>query len=138
MLIGNVTRDPRVQRTKNGSVVAHFGLAMNRTIPGEDGERREEATFVEVEAWNRLAETVEQYVTKGRKLYIEGRLKFETWEDRKSGDKRTKVSVVAERLEFADPPPGTKRSGDSGRGESSDYRDETNSSRRRESAGARR
>jgi single-strand DNA-binding protein len=98
MLIGNVTRDPEARHTQNGTAVADLGMAINRTFT-KDGEKREEVTFVDVELWGRLAEIAVQYVKKGRPLFIEGRLKLDSWED-KSGQKRQKLKVVGEGIQL--------------------------------------
>lgn len=104
MLIGNLTRDPEVREVSNGTAVADLSLAMNRFVPDGD-QKREEATFVDVVVWNRQAEMAGRYLKKGRKVYVEGRLQLDVWQDRKTGETRRKLRVVGERLEFADPPP---------------------------------
>ncbi|MEM8954580.1 MAG: single-stranded DNA-binding protein [Verrucomicrobiota bacterium] len=106
ILIGNLTRDPEVRQTTKGASVAELGLAVNRRVPGGDGaERREETTYVDVVLWNKQADLAGQFLQKGRSVYVEGRLQLETWEDRKTGQKRQKMRVVGERMEFADGPP---------------------------------
>jgi len=103
LLIGNLTRDPEVRYTPKGTPVAEIGLAVNRVIPGsEEGERREEVTFVDVTLWNRQAELAEQYLKKGRAVFIEGRLQLDTWDDKQTGQKRSRLRVVAENLQFLD------------------------------------
>ncbi len=100
ILIGNVTRDPEVKFTSKGSAVTDVGLAINRTYTLESGEKREEATFVDVELWGRLAEIAGEYAKKGRPIYIEGRLRMDTWEDKASGQKRSRLKVVGENLQL--------------------------------------
>jgi len=98
ILIGNVTRDPEVKFTSKGSAVTDIGLAINRNYTLDNGEKREETTFVDVELWGRLAEIAGEYAKKGRPLYIEGRLRMDTWEDKASGQKRSRMKVVGENL----------------------------------------
>lgn len=107
ILIGNVTRDPEVKFTPKGSAVADVGLAINRNYTLDNGEKREETTFVDVELWGRLAEIAGEYAKKGRPIYIEGRLRMDTWEDKTSGQKRSRMKVVGENLQLlGGRPPG--------------------------------
>lgn len=99
-LIGNLTRDPELRVTPKGSAICSFGLAMARTWKNEAGEQQEETTFVDVEAWGRQGETIAKHVTKGRPLFVEGRLRFDQWEDKTSGQKRSKLKVVLESFQF--------------------------------------
>ena len=100
ILIGNVTRDPEVKFTPKGSAVADVGLAINRNYTLDNGEKREETIFVDVELWGRLAEIAGEYAKKGRPIYIEGRLRMDTWEDKTSGQKRSRMKVVGENLQL--------------------------------------
>lgn len=100
MLMGNVTRDPEVRYTPKGTAVTEFGLAVNRSYSGDDGERREETTFVDVTLWARQAEIAAEYLKKGRPVFIEGRLQLDTWEDKQSGQKRSRLRVVGEQMQF--------------------------------------
>jgi len=100
ILIGNVTRDPEVKFTSKGSAVTDIGLAINRNYTLDNGEKREETTFVDVELWGRLAENAGEYAKKGRPLYVEGRLRMDTWEDKASGQKRSRMKVVGENLQL--------------------------------------
>lgn len=100
MLIGNLTRDPEVRYTPKGSAVADLGIAVNRTYVTDSGEKMQETTYVDVVVWSRLAELASQYLHKGSPVYIEGRLQMDTWEDKQSGQKRTKLRVVADNLQF--------------------------------------
>jgi single-strand DNA-binding protein len=100
LLIGNLTRDPEVRYTPKGTAVAEIGLAINRTYSGEDGEKKEETTFVEVTLWARQAEIAGQYLKKGRPVFIEGRLQLDTWDDKQTGQKRSKLRVVSESLQL--------------------------------------
>ena len=99
MLIGNLTRDPELKYTPGNQAVCEIGLAVNRKYRTKDGEDREETTFVDCEAWGKQAEVLKQYMTKGKPLFIEGRLKLDTWED-KDGGKRSKMRVVIENFQF--------------------------------------
>jgi single-strand DNA-binding protein len=108
-LAGNLTRDPQVRFLANEKAVAEFGLAINRKFKAGDGSLKEEVTFVDIEVWGRTAELCSQYLTKGRGCFIEGRLKLDTWEDKKDGSKRSKLRVVADNVQFLD--------GGKGRGE---------------------
>jgi single-strand DNA-binding protein len=99
-LIGNLTRDPEIRYTPKGTAVADIGMAMNRIISSEEGERREEVTYVDVVLWGRLAEIAEQYLKKGRPVFIEGRLQLDSWDDKQTGQKRSRLRVVAEGLQL--------------------------------------
>lgn len=100
--MGNLTRDPEVKYTSGGTAIAKLGMAINRRWRGQDGQTQEETTFVDVDAFGRQAETVGQYLKKGRPIMIEGRLKYDQWEDKQTGQKRSKLGVVLERFEFLD------------------------------------
>lgn len=100
LLIGNLTRDPELRVTPKGSSICQFGLAVNRTFKDAAGQQREETTFVDIEAWGRQGEVISKYCTKGRPLFVEGRLRFDSWEDKTSGQKRSRLSVVLENFQF--------------------------------------
>lgn len=100
MLIGNLTRDPELRYTPKGTAVADIALAINRVWNNEQNQRQEETTFVDITLWGRQAELAQQYLTKGRGAYIEGRLQMDTWDDKQTGQKRSKLKVVAESLQF--------------------------------------
>lgn len=100
MLIGNLTRDPELRYTPKGTAVADIGLAINRVWSNDQGQRQEETTFVDVTLWGRQAELAEKYLSKGRGCYIEGRLQLDTWDDKETGKKRSKLKVVGENLQF--------------------------------------
>ena len=108
LLAGNLTRDPQVRFFANERAVANFGIAINNRYKTADGQQKEETTFVDVEAWGRTAELVGQYLTKGRACFIEGRLKLDNWED-KDGQKRSKLKVVADNVQFLDSNPNRER-----------------------------
>jgi len=100
MLIGNLTRDPEIKYTPKGSAVADIGLAINRNYTLDNGEKREETTFVDVVLWGRLAEIAGEYLKKGRPVFIEGRLQLDTWDDKQTGQKRSKMRVVGESMQL--------------------------------------
>ena len=99
-LMGNLTRDPELTYTPKGTAVAKFGLAINRNWTTEDGEKREEVTFVDLTAFGKTAETISQYVKKGNPLLVIGRLKLDQWDDKQTGQKRSKLHVIVERFQF--------------------------------------
>src|SRR4051794_3195607 len=100
ILVGNLTRDPEVRYTPKGSAVCDLGLAVNRQYSLENGEKREEVTFVDVVLWARLAEIAGEYLKKGRPVLIEGRLQLDSWDDKQSGQKRSKLRVVGETMQL--------------------------------------
>ena len=99
-LIGNLTRDPALKYLPNQTPVVEFGLAMNHKFKTATGEQREDVCFVDCSAFGKPAEIINQYCQKGKQIYIEGRLKFDTWEDKQGGGKRSKHSVVVENFQF--------------------------------------
>ena len=99
-LIGNLTRDPELRYTPNGAAVTDLGVAVNRYYQTKEGERREDVTFLDVTVWNRAAENCCQYLKKGRPVHIEGFLKLDTWDDKTTGEKRSKLKVEADNVQF--------------------------------------
>ncbi len=117
MLMGNLTRDIELRYLPNSNTaVANLGLAVNRRFRTGDGEQREETTFVDCEAFGRTAETMSQYLKKGRPVFIEGRLKLDQWQDRDSGQNRSKLKVVVENFQFIDSREGGGGGGGGGGG----------------------
>jgi single-strand DNA-binding protein len=112
ILAGNLTRDPELRYTPKGTAIARLGLACNRKWKSESGEMKEEVTFVDVDAFGKQAETISQYLKKGRPILIEGRLRLDQWEDKQSGQKKSKLGVVLESFQFLDS--GGGRSGNEG------------------------
>src|SRR6266849_5398341 len=102
ILAGNLTRDPELRYTPKGTAVTKITLAINRTWKTETGETKEEVTFVDVEAWGKQAEVIGQYFKKGKPMLMEGRLKYETWDDKQTNQKRSKLGVVLEGFQFID------------------------------------
>ncbi len=100
ILVGNLTRDPELRYTPKGTALAKIGLAVNRRWTAETGEQREEVTFVDVEAWGPQAENISKYLKKGSPLLVEGRLRLDQWDDKQTGQKRSKLVVVCENSRF--------------------------------------
>jgi len=97
---GFLTRDPEITYTPKGTAVVRYGIASNRRWKTAEGEQREEATFVEFQAWGKTAETIGQYFRKGQPIIVEGRLCLNQWEDKQTGEKRSKLYVETERFSF--------------------------------------
>ena len=112
ILAGNLTRDPELRYTPSGKAIAKFGLAVNRNWTTDTGEKKEEVTFVDVDAFGRQAEVISQFMKKGRSLLVEGRLKLDQWDDKQTGQKRSRLGVVLESFSFID----SNRTGDGGEG----------------------
>src|SRR5512136_1237625 len=102
ILAGNLTRDPELRYTPKGTAVAKIGLAVNRVWTSETGEKKEDVTFVDVDVFGRTAENVAQYMRKGRPILIEGRLRLDQWDDKQTGQKRSRLGVVLENFQFLD------------------------------------
>jgi single-strand DNA-binding protein len=102
ILIGNLTRDPELRYTPKGLAIAKLGLAVNRTWRDESGQPKEEVTFLDVDAFGKQAETLGQYMKKGKPIMIEGRLRLDTWDDKQTNQKRSKLGVVLESFQFLD------------------------------------
>ena len=121
MLIGNLTRDPEIKYTPKGTAIADIALAVNRTYSTESGEKREEVTFIDVTLWGRVAEIVGEYCKKGRPLFVEGRLQLDTWDDKTTGQKRSKLKVVGENIQLLN----SREGGGGGGGEHGEGRAES-------------
>jgi single-strand DNA-binding protein len=106
ILVGNLTRDPELRYTPKGTAIAKIGVAVNRVWTNEAGEKKEEVTFVDVDVFGRTAENVGQYMRKGRPILIEGRLRLDQWDDKQTGQKKSKLGVVAETVQFLGSAPG--------------------------------
>jgi single-strand DNA-binding protein len=102
ILAGNLTRDPELRYTPKGTAVAKIGLAINRTWKDDTGQQKEEVTFVDVDAFGRSAEVISQYLKKGRPILVEGRLKFDQWDDKQTNQKRSRLGVILESFQFLD------------------------------------
>jgi single-strand DNA-binding protein len=104
ILMGNVTRDPELRYTPKGMAIAKIGLAVNRSWRNEAGETKEEVTFVDIDAFGRQAETIGQYIKKGSPLFVEGRLRLDQWDDKQTGQKRSRLGIVLENFQFIGAP----------------------------------
>lgn len=102
ILAGNLTRDPELRYTPKGMAIAKIGLAINRSWKTETGESKEEVTFVDIDAFGKQAETIGQYLKKGRPILVEGRLRLDQWDDKQTGQKRSRLGVVLEGFQFLD------------------------------------
>ncbi|MGH7244274.1 MAG: single-stranded DNA-binding protein [Phycisphaerales bacterium] len=123
LLMGNLTRDVELRAAgASGSQVAKIGLAVNRNYSTASGEKREEVTFIDCEAWGKTAEIMAKYLAKGRPVFIEGRLKLDQWDDKETGKKQSKLKVVVESFQFVDSKGGGGSGGGGGGGNS--YNDE--------------
>ena len=100
ILAGNLTRDPELRYTPSGTAIAKFGLALNRKWKDQTGELKEEVTFVDVDAFGKQAELIGQYLKKGQPLLVEGRLRTDSWEDKQTQQKRSRLGVVLEGMTF--------------------------------------
>lgn len=102
-LIGNLTRDPELRYTPSNTAVAEFGMALNRSYQDSEGEWQEETDFVDITVWGRQAENCSQYISKGSRIFIEGRLNYDSWET-EEGQRRSKLGVTARNVIFLDAP----------------------------------
>lgn len=118
ILMGNLTRDPELRQTPNGTSVTSFSLALNRSYKGADGNWQEATDYIDVVAWGPLGERVSQYLSKGRPCLVNGRLQSRSWEDKESGAKRSKVEVVAQDVTFLGGPGGDSSGNGGGSGAS--------------------
>jgi len=114
ILVGNLTRDPELRYTPKGTAIAKIGVAVNRVWTNEAGEKKEEVTFVDVDVFGRTAENVGQYMRKGRPILIEGRLRLDQWDDKQTGQKKSRLGVVAETVQFLGSPTGAAPAGGDG------------------------
>jgi single-strand DNA-binding protein len=112
ILMGNLTRDPEMRTTPSGQSVTSFGLAVNRSWQSSDGTQQDAVDFFDITAWGKLGELVNQYLGKGRRCLIQGRLSFRSWEQ--DGQKRSKVEVIANDVTFLDGPGGSSDGSSSG------------------------
>ncbi len=100
LLLGNLTRDPELRYTPKGTAVADLSIAVNRRVSDGSGNWSDETTFVDVTVWGNTAENCQKFLAKGRGVFVEGRLQLDTWEDKQSGQKRSKLKVVGETVQF--------------------------------------
>jgi len=116
ILIGNLTRDIELRYTTKGQAVARIGLAVNSWKKSDDG--KEDTLFIDVDAWEKLAERCKEYLSKGSQILVEGRLKLDTWDDKETGQKRSKIFVIASDIRFL----GTRNQGDSSSSSSAGFK----------------
>ena len=121
LLMGNLTRDPEVKYTPKGNAVGDLAIAINDSYKAQDGTIKETVTYVDIEVWGRQAETCKQYLTKGRAVFIEGQLRLDQWES-PQGEKKSRMKVRADRVQFLGGGPGGGGGGGGGRGGNSDAR----------------
>lgn len=100
LLMGNLTRDPQLKYLPSQMAVVEFGIAVNRKYRTSSGEDREEVNFIDCTAWGKTGETINQYMQKGKPIFIEGRLKYDSWDDKQGGGKRSKLTVVVDNFQF--------------------------------------
>jgi single-strand DNA-binding protein len=125
-LMGRLTFDPELRRTTGGTAVSDLRVATSRSWTGKDGERKEETLFIDIQVWDRQAENCHQYLRKGSTIHVEGSLKMDTWDDKTTGEKRTKIKVHADRVQFLD-----RRDDSSGSGPAQPGDDEAGAGRAR-------
>ena len=124
LLIGNLTRDPQLSYLPSQTAVVDFGLAVNRRWTGKDGEKKEETCFIDCTSFGRQAETINKYLAKGRPVFVEGRLTFNSWVAQ-DGAKRSKLKVTVENFQFLGQPTGTNASDSFGESQTADYKSTT-------------
>ncbi|MDR1498113.1 MAG: single-stranded DNA-binding protein [Puniceicoccales bacterium] len=122
ILAGNITRDPEMRTLPTGMAITKFGLAINRVYTTKEGDRREEVTFIDIDSFGKQAETIAKYCTKGSALLVEGRLRLDQWDDKNTGEKRSRLGVTLEGFSFLNSRSGTPGSTDSS-GSSNNYED---------------
>lgn len=110
IIVGYLTRDPELRYIPSGAAVCDFTVAVNETWKTQDGEKRESVSFIDCVTWNGSAENLSKYQRKGSLVLVQGKLRQETWEDKNTGEKRSKLRVVAEKIQFM--PSGKKQDGD--------------------------
>jgi single-strand DNA-binding protein len=121
LLMGNLTKDPELRYTPKGTAVGDLSMAVNRRVSDGNGNWSDETTFVDITVWGNTAENAQKYLTKGRGVFVEGRLQLDTWEDKTSGQKRSKLKIVADTLQFLPDGKGGGGGRPSGGGSSSSH-----------------
>jgi single-strand DNA-binding protein len=111
LLLGNCTRDSEIRYTPGGTAILSFGLAVNRKYRDAKQEMVEEVTFVDVDLWGQQGEVAQEFLLKGKQVFVEGRLKFDQWDDKETGQKRSRLKVVAERVQFPEPRSSSRQAG---------------------------
>lgn len=100
LLMGRLVRDPQLKYTPSQQAICEFGIAINRKWKTQAGEQREEVNYIDCCAWGKTGEVINQYFTKGKPIFIDGRLKYDSWEDKQGGGKRSKLTVIVEEFQF--------------------------------------
>ena len=126
IITGNLTRDPELRTTANGSTVCGFSVAVNRVYKDSSGEQKEDVSYIDYSAWGRLGEMISQYAKKGSGVLVSGRLDQRSWEDKTDGKKRSRVEIVVEDFNFVGAPRGDGGSSSSFGGGSSSMQDTAN------------
>jgi single-strand DNA-binding protein len=126
ILMGNLTRDPESRTTPNGQSVTNFSLAVNRTWKGSDGQQNEDVSYIDCVAWGKPGEIIAQYLGKGRAVLVSGRLDQRSWDDKESGQKRSKIEVVVEDFNFVGDGAGSEGASRSSGGSSSSSQSASN------------
>jgi single-strand DNA-binding protein len=108
ILAGRLTRDPELRYIASGTALASLSLAVSRTYQGKDGSKKEEVAFINIDVWGKQAEACGEYLSKGSSIFVEGRLQLDKWDDKKTGEKRSQLKVVAQSVQFL----STKKKGD--------------------------
>jgi single-strand DNA-binding protein len=116
-LMGNLTRDPELRYIPSGSAVCEFSIAVNRKWKGKDDQKKEEVSFFDIVAWGRTAEVAAEYLKKGRAVFVAGRLQQDRWDDAKTGQKRSKIRIVCEQIQFLGEKNGAGAPEEGGEGE---------------------
>ncbi len=128
ILLGNLTRNPELRDLSSGTAVADFGVAVNRHYTNSDGDARDEVCFIDVETWGKQARNCSEYLQKGASVFVEGHLKMDQWEDRDSGQKRSRLLVRAEKVQFLN---GSARRQDDSSPAAAPVKNSSNDERRR-------
>lgn len=111
IVAGNLTRDPEMRATPSGAQACNFTIAVNRVFKGNDGNQQEQTSFIDCVAWGRSGETISQYVKKGSALLVSGRIEQRSWEDKTSGQRRSRVEIIVEDFSFIGGENGGSRNG---------------------------
>ncbi len=99
MLIGNLTREPELKHLSTGTIVCDIGLAVNRTFM-KNGQSQDDVTYIDITLWNKTAENTANYMSKGSSIFVEGRLQIDSWQDKNTGQNRSKLKVIGDRVQF--------------------------------------
>ena len=112
LLIGNLTRNPEIRYTPGGSAVCEFGMAINRRFMQANGQEKDETCFVDITVWGKQAESSSRFLQKGSSVFVEGRLVYDQWTEKETGNKRSRLRIYAERVQFLDRRDGAPQGGE--------------------------